>query len=831
MATLVTTYFFDQTEVRPAQRQVLVAGQAAPLGPRAFDVLLALIERRERTVPKQELLDAVWPGVYVEEHNLVVQVGNLRKLFGSGTIATVPGRGYRFTAILSDKPATEPPAACSALPDALPTVIGRDEDLAAINELMPLHRLVSLVGAGGIGKTRIAQRLIAERRGLYAHGVGWVELAALTDGAEVPGAIARALGLEISQSDRLSNLVAALRPMSLLLALDNAEHLTAGVSSVVDALISGTTGVRVIVTSQVPLGHEAEQVVRLEPLRLPPAGATAAEAMQYGAAALFVQRAQSADRRFAMNDDNAAAVIDICHRLDGIALALEMAAARVPLFGVKGLAAALHDQLRVLSSKRRDGPMRHQTLHATLEWSHRLLPAQEQIVLRRLSVFAGSFSLELAQEVVHGTGTEAQRWALLDALGNLADRSLLVADACDPPRYHLLECTRAYAREQLVAAGEDHAWQERHARAIRRYLTQVFAERVTAFDPAVSRLEREIDNARQAFTWARRHDAETAVALAHPFALAMGEHARAFSNSIWDATEPLLDDTMPAAVRADWALGASLWNHADTHSRAHWAQTAARLSREIGDTNQLIFSLMAIVKARPGTHDDEQRAAFEELKQLNDPSRPAGLRLRAMLAEGNILSMSGEQVRAQQMFKQALQLSTQACDSLAACGVLLSAIDAELAAGQIDEAVRHGIDLVERVRATRCNRLLTVALFDLCAGQLLQGAASSARATAGEAWPLARAFNLQVHFCNHLALLAALEGRAEAAMQLLGCADARHARLALERQAHEKRMTEQLRRIAREHLSHAEAERLHAQGADMGDHDIQALAFAETATR
>jgi len=457
MTSAVTAYFFDRAEVRPAQRRVLVGGQAAPLGPRAFDVLLALIERSERTVPKQELLDAVWPGAYVEEHNLAVQVGNLRKLFGSGAITTVPGRGYRFTAALSHRPEPEPLASYAALPEALPTVIGRDEELAALNKLLPVHRLVSLVGASGIGKTRITQLLVAERRDLYAHGVGWVELAALTDGSQVPGAIARTLGLEMSQGAPLSALVAALRPLSLLLALDNAEHLTADVSRVVDALMQGTVGVRVIVTSQVPLGHEAEQVVRLGPLGLPPAGATATEAMQHGAVALFVQRAQAADRRFALDDDSAVAVINICRRLHGMALALEMAASRVPLLGVTGLAAALQDQLRVLNSKRRDTPLRHQTLHATLDWSYRLLPEQEKTLLHRLAVIAEGFSLELALEVVHGSATEAQRCALLDALGNLIDRSLVVADACNPPRYRLLECTRAYVQEQLAAAGEDHA--------------------------------------------------------------------------------------------------------------------------------------------------------------------------------------------------------------------------------------------------------------------------------------------------------------------------------------------------------------------------------------
>lgn len=832
MVATGTTYYFDQVEVRAAQRQILVGGQSAPLRPRAFDLLLALIERRERTVSKQELLETVWPGTYVEEHNLAVQIGNLRKLFGPTAIATIPGRGYRFTAPLLHGPDARSEARSDARPAATPAawppaaapLIGREEDLARLNEQLQAHRLVTVVGAGGIGKTCLAQRITEQRRALHAHGVGWVELGALTDGAQITGAIARTLGLDLGRAATPALALAeAMRPLKLLLALDNVEHLAADVAGVVDALMQAAKGVQVLVTSQVPLGHEAELVVRLEPLQLPPEEATAAEAAQYGAVALFVARAQAADRRFALDDDNVAAVVEICRRLDGIALALELAAARVPLLGVKGLAHALHDRLRVLSSKRRDALLRHQTLQATLDWSHHLLPDPERVLLRRLSVFAGSFSLELALQVMHDPGTPTPHGEWLDALAHLIDRSMVLAEASDPPRCRLLESTRAYALERLAEAGEHHAWHARHAHALCRHLGRIFEERMAAFDPALRLLEREVDNARQAFNWARQHDAPTAVALAHPLAMAMGERASSFSQNLWSATEPLLQESMDAKVRADWALGASLWNHTDTHYRAHWARTAVELSRQIGDKNRLMFALMAMVKSRPGTFDEEQRQAFEELRQLNTPERPAGLQMRALLMEGNILSMSGEAAQAQEKFRQALQLSAQACDSLTAYGVLLSAIDAELKAGSIDEAVQHSIDLVQRLRATRSIRFLTVALFNLCLGQLLQGSVAQARATAREAWPLACTFQLQVHLCDHLALLAALEGRAEVAMQLAGCADARHAQLALEREANEKRVAEQALALARAGLDDQEAQRLYARGAELVDAEIEAL--------
>ena len=475
---------FGRFELQPLERRLLVAGEPALLGARALDLLLALADRPGELVDKHQLMDLVWPGMVVEENNLATQISALRKVLGGDVIATVPGRGYRFVVRLDNPPAQASagptPLAIAApglrtnLPNSLPPLLGRADDLATVGRLIEEHRLVSIVGAGGIGKTLLALHLLNARRDTYAHGVCWVELAQVGDAAALPGTIAAALGVRIGSGEPLAALLAAVAPLTLLLGLDNAEHMPASVAAVVAALHGAAPGLRLLVTSQAALKVKPECIYRIGALAVPPKPLPAAQALNFGAVALFADRVQAADTRFTLTDANAPTVIQLCRALDGQALAIELAAARVPLLGLQQLAASMPDRLKLLvSGHPRAAPARQQTLRAALDWSHGFLDPREQVVFRRLAVLAGSGSLHLIQQVVaepDGAGG-LDACAVLDGLRVLVDRSLVtMLPGDDPgqqdPRYRLLESPRAFALEQLARSGEEARIRQRHALAL-----------------------------------------------------------------------------------------------------------------------------------------------------------------------------------------------------------------------------------------------------------------------------------------------------------------------------------------------------------------------------
>jgi predicted ATPase/DNA-binding winged helix-turn-helix (wHTH) protein len=507
-------------------RQLLMDGAPVKLGARAFDMLLALVERRDRVVHKSELMDVVWPRLVVEENNLQVQVVALRKLLGHDAISTIPGRGYRFTLpVVVDGEAIARQDGSSSAPAATgpehpgdvrlrpPHLFGRDDDLAALAGVIDRHGLVTVAGAGGMGKTALARGVAQQQQSQHGRGVCWVELAALSDPALVPSAVARALGLALEGTkDPTAAVLEALHGRAALLVLDNAEHLLDSVVSFVAVLRGANTRVRLLVTSQEVLHALDEHVFRLGPLAVPQ-GDEMAQVQASGAAALFVARASAASPRFTLTEDNREAVADICRGLDGIPLAIELAAARVPLLGVQGVRQRLDERFRVLTAGSRAVLRRHQTLRAALEWSYALLTAQEQRVLRRLGVFSGGFTLEAAQAVAVDEHIDA--WELLDHLGGLVDKSLVVAEGDPVPRYRLLETTRLYALERLAESGETEALLRRHAEYALE-LAEAFDTEVARHGRAaraLDRLDQERDNLLHALTWCDRDGGPTAAAI------------------------------------------------------------------------------------------------------------------------------------------------------------------------------------------------------------------------------------------------------------------------------------------------------------------------------
>ncbi|MGH8129937.1 MAG: ATP-binding protein, partial [Steroidobacteraceae bacterium] len=403
-------------ELYPSERLLCAGGEPVELGARAFDLLLVLVENHGRLVTKATLLDRVWPRLVVDENNLPAQIASLRRVLGAGAIRTVPRFGYRLDLEVATPPAMGEPAPAAppglaaaprivipriAWPARLGPLIGRDEDLCAVEAALGRAPLVVVVGGAGVGKTRLAQEILARRAENPDGAVAWVSLEPIEGLERVPSAIALALGLALPEKlDGFAALSQALEQLSLLVILDGAEHLGRGFGTALAALVSQTRGLRVLVTSQAPLGIAGETVVRLSGLPVPDAGAAPADATVSAAVQLFALRATEADRRFELSAVNTVLAGEICRRLDGNPLALELAAARVPGLGLATLLARLDDRFRLLKHAARSNDPRHGVLQAALDWSYGLLSPAEQRVFNRLGAFAGSFALDAAARCV-----------------------------------------------------------------------------------------------------------------------------------------------------------------------------------------------------------------------------------------------------------------------------------------------------------------------------------------------------------------------------------------------------------------------------------------------
>lgn len=502
--------------LEPAARQLLDQGRPLAIGSRAFAVLHLLARQQGRALRSEQLLEAVWPGQPVGANNLRVHVAALRKLLGAEAIVTSKADGYRLA--LDVRVATAPTRA--AMPGNLPAHVadihGRDAERQQLAALLTGHARVTLAGPAGVGKTTLARSCAHALWQHYADGVWWVELAALQTSALLCETVASALQLPPRSGISVDTLARALAERRLLLVLDNCEHLADAVTALSDALLGAAPQVVLLATSRRTLRSAGEQLMRLPPLSLPD-GTGLAEARASGAVAWFVARAQRADPGFQLTPANVEAVVHICRQLDGVALAIGLAAARMPVLGVAGLHERLHERLRLLVGRELDARGQPLALLAALDWSHELLSPAEQTVLRRLAVFAGSFSLPAVQAVV--TDDTLDDWAVLDALHALIDHSLLTPDAAvlqagAPARYTLHESLRLYARGHLDASGEAMALQRRHAEQV---LGEPPSERGPTLDSVLLTTtllaDADHDNLRAASAWAAEHDLPLALQL------------------------------------------------------------------------------------------------------------------------------------------------------------------------------------------------------------------------------------------------------------------------------------------------------------------------------
>jgi predicted ATPase/DNA-binding winged helix-turn-helix (wHTH) protein len=482
---------FGPFRLRVTERLLERGGAVVPLGGRALDLLVALTANPGEVVSNQALTDQIWPRMFVDYGRLRFHVTALRKALGDGVdgaryITNVPGRGYCFVSPvgrpspprdpLQGAPKVESGRQTHAIPPQLRRVVGRDVETTTIAELLAGGRCVTIVGPGGIGKTTVAIA-VGHKRAAGYDSVCFADLGSLNDPSLAAGALAAALGVTVNSDNLVPSVLAFLRGKRMLLILDSCEHVIDTVSELAEAIIEQAGEVHILATSRQALRIEGEQVHQLPPLDFPPTrdSLTAAESLNFSAVQLFVDRAFATSGRFVLQDAEAPAVASVCRKLDGIALAIELAAGRVNAYGVKGVEALLDRRLSLLWQGRRTAPPRHQTLNAALDWSYDLLTDLEQTILRRLVVFVGTFAMEAAQAVAWDDQVDGDK--VIEVIASLVAKSLIMSDIHPGKlRYRLLDTTCGYLRGKLACPNEIALTARRHAEFFRDFLGRIGSE-------------------------------------------------------------------------------------------------------------------------------------------------------------------------------------------------------------------------------------------------------------------------------------------------------------------------------------------------------------------
>jgi predicted ATPase/DNA-binding winged helix-turn-helix (wHTH) protein len=756
------TFAFGSFSLIPAQRVLFEDGKPLRLGSRALDILVALVERAGETISKQELIARAWPETIVEEAALRVHVAAVRKALGDGRagrryIANNPGRGYTFIAPVTRENPASPTAApdgmaeTGSLPAPLTRIVGRDEIIAALTTQLVRRRFLTIVGPGGIGKTTVAVAVADRARASYKDGAWFVGLASLSDPELVPSALDAALRVHPSGGDHTRALAAWLRDKTALLVLDSCEHVIDAAAALAEALLKAAPGVSILTTSREPLRAEGEALHRLAALELPSGSVDlAAEALCYSAIQLFNERATAATDEFEMSASDVPAVLEICRRLDGIPLALELAAARVGVFGVRDLAAHLDDRFKLLTAGRRTALPRHQTLGAALDWSYQLLPEEERAALRRLSVFAGEFPLEAAIAVAADPGSPN----IVDHVANLVGKSLVAADPRgDAAQYRLLDTTRLYAFEKLQSSGEFKEIARRHA----EYYCAVFApaEAESESRPQAEWLAiygRHLANVRAGLDWAFSPDGDPQIGAALTVAVVplwvqlslLGESRQRVEQALavlegddptttrrrmqlsaalgwslmygvgraretgpaWATTLALAErlDDRAYRLRALWSLCIDQFNNGDLRAALEFARRFAGLAANSSDAIDLMMAdrLLATAHHYFGDQREARHHIDRALAQLAVLAQQQIVRVRFEMRvstryfQARILWLQGFAERALRVVERNIEEGNAIGQALSFCSVLgQGACPIAFWAGDLDTAERYGTMLLD----------------------------------------------------------------------------------------------------------------------------------------
>jgi len=661
-----TVLRFGEFELHPARGQLLLRGAPVAIGQRAFDLLELLARRAGELVGKDDLIAHAWPGLVVEENNLQVQISALRKALGAGAIATVAGRGYRLTLAAHTPHDPAPLARRHNLPRPLTSFVGHAEDLAEYADLVTHSRLLTLTGIGGCGKSRLVIELADRVRGAFPDGVWYVDLAPLQDAERLALTVATVLGVREDGGRSLADALAAhLARQRALLVLDNCEHLATACAAFVRFAVDAAPDVHVLAASREGLCLPGERAVTVRSLTFAAPGAkgdfatlAALESVQ-----LFADRARLADPAFALTPENVEAVAEICRRLDGIPLALELAAARVRLLGVHEIRARLDDRFRLLTGSGRTAVARQQTLLATIQWSYDHLCEDERRLLRQLSVFAGGWTLAAATTV---TAPPADEYAVLDLIERLADQSLVTAHHMHAgvTRYTMLETVRQYAQERMHDEGEEQAARRRHL--------ELFVNLAETADPALvgpdqtawlARLDPELEN----FLVAHAHcddatdGALLGLRLAHALRMYLrqrGLTGQGYRMALEALARPGAQGRTLTRCRALWAAGEHAYFMGRYREGREHVTEALVLAREHDDGVMIAQTLRngAYLTLALGDAADA-RARFEEAlavsRTLGDPFHICC----SLNGLAELLRATGEPAAAVPLYEEALRLS------------------------------------------------------------------------------------------------------------------------------------------------------------------------------
>jgi predicted ATPase/Flp pilus assembly protein TadD len=631
------------------------------------------------------------------------------------------------------------------LPRALTSFVGREREIAEIDQLVIEHHVVTLVGAGGVGKTRASLQVAADVLGGFIDGVWFVELAPLSSGDFIPSTVARAMGLKLpSIGEPLDHLLHALKTKQAMLVFDNCEHLVEPSARVISAILGSCPTVKVLASSRQSLDIAGEQTYRLPSLELPKQRdlehLDASKAMQSAAITLFVERAVSADKRFALTDENVSAVADICRRLDGIPLAIELAASKTAVLSPSQLSARLHERFRLLSQTSSDRPPRQQTLHALIDWSFDLLDESERAAFRRLSIFAGGWTLHAAEAVCSDENVD--EWRIFELVSALVSKSLVVVEPSgDDSRYRMLHSIREYSRERLDETNEAHAVAAKH--------THYYAGRVGGLGSLAGKLEDvkwrealspEIDNIRAALDWSIFRGNDTAAGLTLLAGIEWPELLTTPQEAIhwFDATAKLVDGPGDAVTVArvlrhraalEWLVDRSIAQREET---ATLELAAARAASDPDEIARALATLGACY--RDAGRFDDAEVCFSEAYQA--PQELGALALNQVLRNWAVTELQrGDLEVARRRFTEVAGRERPGSEGHASA--LLNLGELEFAVGNFDGA-RAAAGRAQEAFAQLNASLLTLAVCNLAAYAMAVDDFDEARDSLREALQLVR---------------------------------------------------------------------------------------------